>query len=127
MKVNENYLDAARSVLGQDAGGLLENGKIPTVYTGYVAAFGGSMVQPGLYATVVSYYADVKKTKIANLIFDIFKKRNPVIVGQSQFSDFIEANRRNSNYRQIRNNIAQSVIALKLVLRTFNINNENEE
>jgi hypothetical protein len=127
MKVNDNYLDAARNVLGTDAGGLLENGKVPSVYNGYVSAFGGSMVQPGLYATVVSYYADTKKTKIADLIFAIFKIENSAIVGQTQFPDFIETNRRSSNYRQIRNNIAQSVIALKLVLRTFNIDNENEE
>ncbi len=124
MKVNDNYLEAAQSVLGSDAGGLMENGKVSSTYNGYIAAFGGSMVQPGLYATVVSYYADTKKSKIADLIFEIFKIENSTFVGQTQFLEFIEANRHN---RQVRNNIAQSVIALKLVLRTFGFDNENKE
>jgi len=125
MKVNDNYLQAAQDVLGANAGELLENGKVSSTYNGYVSAFGGSMVQPGLYATVLSYYADAKKTKIANLIFNIYKNQNPLNQGQADnFINYIEANRNN---RQVRNNIAQAVIALKLVLRTFSFDNENEE
>ncbi|MCL6102241.1 MAG: hypothetical protein M1292_07075 [Bacteroidetes bacterium] len=125
MKINDKYLEAAQVVLATNAGGLIENGKVPSVYNGYVSAFGGSMVQPGLYATVISYYTDAKKAKIADLIFEIYKIENSTTAGQiSQFLEFIEPNRRN---RQVRNNIAQSVIALKLVLRTFNFDNENEE
>lgn len=124
MKINDDYLKAARIILGENAGGLLENGKVPSVYNGYISAFGGSMVQPGLYATVLSYYADAKKSKIADLIFNIYKNENPLNIAQpSHFLEFTEANRSD---RQFRNKIAQAVIALKLVLRTFKIDNEIE-
>ena len=59
------------------------------------------------------------------MIFDIYKIQNPLSPGQKDdFVTFIETYRRN---KQVRNNIAQSVIALKLVLRTFGFDNENEE
>lgn len=123
MKINDNYLLAAQIVLGADAGGLIENGNVPSAYKGYVSAFGGSMVQLGLYATVISYYAEPKKTKIANLIFEIYKNQNQLPQNQQDsFDVFIKENR---NKRQVRNNIAQAVIALKLVLRTFSFDNEN--
>lgn len=127
MKINDNYLQAAHEVLGDDAGRLLVNGKVPSSFNGYVSAFGGSMVQPGLFATVLSYYADKKKKRIAELIFEIYKKENTGISPDlSDFQLFMELGTNRTN-RQIRNNIAQSVIALKLVLRTFGFDNENEE
>ena len=64
MRVNDNYLEAAQNVLGSNAGGLMKEGKVPSVYNGYVAAFGGSMVQPGLYATVLSYEADERRKRL---------------------------------------------------------------
>lgn len=139
MRVNDNYLDAAQSVLGSNAGGLMNDGKVPSVYNGYVAAFGGSMVQPGLYATVISYYADDKKSKVANLIFDIYRKVNdPDFENWKSAFEIQKLEKAKTEYntnlakinrtqRPFRNNIAQSVIALKLVLRTFGLENENEE
>ncbi len=125
MKVNDKYLTAAYKVLGANAGGLLAGGRIPSVYNGYVSAFGGSMVQPGFYPAVLSYYSDEKKGKIAELIYKIYQEAEfPATRVFPSFLDFAEAN---SNSRQVRNNIAQSVIALKLVLRTFSFENENEQ
>ena len=76
MKVNDKYLTAAYKVLGANAGGLLAGGRIPSVYNGYVSAFGGSMVQPGFYPAVLSYYSDEKKGKIAELIYKIIRRQN---------------------------------------------------
>ncbi len=147
MKVNDKYLNAAHTILNENVAELMvgakipeanndnildENAtnqlvgvKIPSVYNGYVSAFGGSMVQPGLFATVLSYYSDEKKVRIAELIYKIYLKVNPPALDQTQsFLEFTEANRDN---RQIRNKIAQSVIALKLVLRTYAFDTENEQ
>lgn len=124
MKINNKYILSAQDVLGANAGGLLENDKVPSIYNGYISSFGGSMVQIGLYATVLTYSEDVKKKIIAELVFNIYKEQNLLNPGDED--DFLHFVRNNQGNRQVRNNIAQAVIALKLVLRTFRFSNEKE-
>lgn len=123
MKINNKYLLAANNILGNDAGGLMINGVVPSEYNGYISSFGAVMVQSGLYPTILAYYVDTKKKKVAELIFEIYLHANKLTIS----SKFDEYSKQKINDKQFRNEIVQSLIALKLVIRTFKIDKNEDE
>jgi len=121
MKVNDKYLIAAHEVLCNNVDGLKDKDKIPSIYNGYVSSFGASMVQSGLLAAIISYNVDPKKKKISDLIFLIYKKVYDIL----DDSDFENYTITQTGNKQFRENIVQSLISLKLVLRTYEFDKDS--
>ncbi len=135
MKVNNKYIDSALKQLDalkqlealkplkeRGKGIFLENGNISSKYKGYVASFGGSIVQIGVYATFLSFCADEDKKKIADLICNIYVDVNVNKKNEIKIPDIIKEKRNDHLFQK---QIAYAVVALKLVIRIYQFDDTN--
>ncbi len=95
------------------------------VYDGYLAAFGPAVITSGLLPTLSVYIADDKRKKILNLIAEVAAINNTatgLALYQACLNEY-------SNLQQLniwREKIINASVALKITIRTFNHNIENE-
>lgn len=136
MKRINDLLEPAMNALKNS--GLLFNEKksILKEYDGYVASFAPSVITAGLKATL-SFYTDRHKIKddkehkpdfaikavdprrvhILNVLLEIYKKNPGALAGDDLLAIALQANA--NDERQLRNDLIDCAIALKLVMRNF--------
>jgi len=119
-RINELLPKAMKSLKGS---GLLEkeDTAIPKEYDGYVASFAPSVITAGLKATL-SFYTDnhkssPKRVKILNLLYAIYKQQYNRLQGNDLLSIALDTNA--ADERQLRKDLIDCAIALKLVMRNF--------
>jgi hypothetical protein len=93
---------------------------IKNPYKGYVASFGGSIVQIGLLGTILTYETDKDrdpcKANVINCLFAIYNMVFPDSpVHLNRFKDDYER----LDKRKFRNRICKVAVALKLAMRTY--------
>lgn len=108
-----------------DKSSIFENDSkvIPGEYKSYISSFGSSVIQSGLLPALAFNYAQSdtgkKRAKVMNIIFSVLKTDN------KSYKDAVEENMLNytlnnlSKERQIRKDIMNTAVAVKLAMRTF--------
>ncbi|EKN42335.1 hypothetical protein CFSAN001627_07407 [Clostridium botulinum CFSAN001627] len=101
--------------------------KLPKEFKGYISSFGASLIQSGLLPTV-AFFEDENansqsdRSKIAEIIFDILN------IGDSyeknKLLDYLIKNKENE--KEIKEDIKNIAIALKLAMRTFKFDDKEK-
>ena len=115
----EKYIPEALNVLQQT----FKNGKIPKEYNGYMSAFGAGLIQSGLKATVAIYEnknSETKedKDKLTKILLQII---DPNSKEDSLLRYIIQQNKQNKNEKLLKDKIKDAAIAVKLAIRTFEL------
>ena len=105
-----------RSLKGQD-------GRVPKVYDGYIAAFGPSVITAGLLQTAAFYDGDKKKKKITDLFMQLLRETEEIQANEA-LSKFLKR-KSHSDMKRLRKKILDIAVACKLAVRTFEFD-ENE-
>ncbi len=96
---------------------------IPREYKSYVSSFGSSVMQSGLLPALAFYHANSevgkKRVKIMTIIFNILKNNNKNYYNTEQENLFEFTQKRIDNERQIKKDIMNAAIAVKLAIRTY--------
>jgi len=98
-------------------------GKIPNKLKGYIASFGGSIVQLGIMPTCMAYIANTDKEKLVNALFTLYKN-NYDRTNTTDLKKFLIENWQtwsDLQKKQFRNRMAAIAVSFKLALRTFEI------
>ena len=119
MKIKTKTLQDAIELLKTTGNGIVHGGKIKNTYKGYVSAFGGSIVQSGIAPACVAFLGDENKMHVVEAIYVICRKS----FGSTLYSHNSLSIRKDSNgdisSKQFRNHMAESAVALKLAMRTY--------
>jgi len=114
----EQYIPTTVNILKEE----FSNGKIPSVYNGYISAFGASILQSGLKATLALYEnqnnrenTQADKSVVTKLIL---KALDSNANGNSLLQYVLNSNQ---NETLLKEKIIDIAVALKLSLRTFNL------
>lgn len=126
MRSIDKYLAKAIEVIEAKKSGFWSKSKteIPKVYKGYIASFGTIIKQSGLLPAVVLFSVkaesgDASKKPIAEAIFALLKEKTNLV--DSRHKTLLDFARDNQHSAQARKETIYAAIALKLALRTFNI------
>ncbi len=109
----EKYIPKAMEVLKEN----LEGGIFPKEYNGYISSFGASVIQSGLKPTLALFENknNTDRYKIVEFIFEIFKRYNNINTEEILLINYVI----NNNKDNLKKEILDISIALKLTLRTF--------
>ena len=104
----------------KSAKSLVENGRIPREYNGYIASFGASIILSGLLPAVAFYEninaeANQDKTKMTKAILSIIKEDKRISEEYGTLMNFVLS----SGVANIKQEILDAATALKLAIRTF--------
>lgn len=115
----ENYIPKALEVVEK----FFPNGKIPKEYNGYIASFGAGLIQSGLKPTVAIYeneqsQSQQDRAKLPKIILKIIA---PDSNENSLLRYIINSN---ENEQLLKEKIKDASIAIKLVIRTFELTKE---
>jgi len=110
----EKYIPKAIEVLNEKS----KNGKIPSAYNGYISSFGASIIQSGLKPTLALFenrQANTKedKTILPKLILKILDENTT----ETSLLRYVI----NNNEELLKPKIIDIAIALKLSIRTFEL------
>lgn len=128
-KINvERLLPHADKALN-DAG-ILVQGKVPKEYLGYVAAFGATVINMGIKAALLYYMKD-KRVKVVDALTCILKESRKSRNGSEQETiDLKEWVKDEINILELYHKtpkIVDASVALKLMIRTYPIQKNNDE
>lgn len=104
-------------------------GKIPNEYKGYISNFGASINQSGLIATVAFFESDDSQAKedrkiLTKLILKVMcKYKNLELEDSSTLLKYVIENRDNINVKE---DIVNTAIAVKLAMKVFTFSENNE-
>lgn len=124
MQSIDKYLASALEIIEKDGDFLDKKTKtIPKVYKGYIASFGTIIKQSGLLPAAVLFSKESdkgaeSKKPITRAIFNLLKEHTDMVKNQKDLVSFAKDNQKSPKARKEAINAA---IALKLALRTFNI------
>ena len=133
----ENMLPVAMDVIGQNL--VNKKNKVPAVYNGYISSMGASIIQMGLVPTLVVYANEGKeRKKLLNAIFLLLKEQDASLkkstandlLGHAMkiMRDNVSDNRnKRLEIRQLKKQIETAAVALKLAIRTFEKDEQNQE
>ena len=127
MKIIDNFIKKANDLLTvkNDIVNHASKKIIDGVFDGYVNGFGPTVISSGLLPTIATYAADPKRAKVLNIICKIAN-----IEGNQDGSAMLQyclANFNNQDQQWlIKEKLITASIALKLVLRTFDITDQNK-
>jgi|JI6StandDraft_1071083.scaffolds.fasta_scaffold141466_2 CRISPR/Cas system CMR-associated protein Cmr5 small subunit len=98
-----------------------DNGRVDSVFKGYIASFGPSLVANGLLPAVLIYEKEEKeKGKVTQAIRYLLDSKET-----GKLSEYLQKENRYKNY-QILREVADYVIALKLALSMFTLEENGE-
>lgn len=102
--------------------GIVKQNKIPTKYKGYVASFGGTVVQIGIMPACMAFCVDDNKKKVAALMFAIYCDRYNI--DDNEGLDVYLKGNWNSGWNKafqktFRDRMTRVAVSLKLALRTY--------
>jgi len=121
-KINALLPAAMAALKDTESGLLLPDGKsILKEYDGYVASFAPSIITAGLKATL-SFYTDKHKSQpkrvlVLNVLHKIYKGKYARLTGNDLLEMALDTNE--SDERQLKNDLINCAVALKLVMRNF--------
>lgn len=101
---------------------LVEDGVVPREYNGYISSFGASIIQSGLLPTVAFYESSTSsseedKRKLTEAILCLINKSQQE--ENKKLLDYVLKNR--ESQENIKEDIINAAIAIKLSLRTFKL------
>jgi hypothetical protein len=93
---------------------------IDKVYSGYLNAFGPTVITSGLLRSVSFYDNDTKKQKVTNMLFSLLKSEKLIKTQKDNLADFLSAE---CNFKDIalKDKIFDVTIACKLAIKTFDL------
>jgi len=114
------------------------NDQIPNKYKGYISSFGGSIVQMGVMPACMAFIANDDKKKIVDALFSIYCHKHAIPnegLKNQLTSIFRNTNDMPENERtallahkkQFRNRISAIAVSFKLALRTFEIDESDND
>ncbi|MEL6866209.1 MAG: hypothetical protein AAFP19_17400 [Bacteroidota bacterium] len=97
---------------------------IDKTYNGYIAAFGGTVVQMGLFPAVMLYHNDKRegtcRRHITTAIFELYKKNHQDITANNLF-EFLRPIAEPEQVYKVRSEIMQIALALKMAIRSYEL------
>ncbi|KPA17968.1 CRISPR-associated Cmr5 family protein [Candidatus Magnetomorum sp. HK-1] len=128
LKIDEMVI-AAVDILEKNSLSILEQGKVPSQYNSYLAAFGPSLVQTGLLQTVDFYskkksQEEKERVKIIQLMEKTLEKTGRIQdkPPETSLSKYLKDSLGGGNFQRhitLKNYLMESCVACKLALRTF--------
>ncbi len=123
MKPEPKLIEIALNRLADSATnqGIVKDRKIPNKYKGYVASFGGTIVQLGIMPACMAFCVDDNKKKVAALMFAIYRERHQ-IQGPDSLENYLKENWMAwplPEQRVFRSRMTRVAVSLKLALRTY--------
>ena len=129
MKRINDLLPHAMKAL-KDSGLVLQGNRILEEYDGYVASFPPSVITAGLRATL-SFYSDKHKESndpgaqprrnhILKILHQIYRSGSGALQGEDLLTIALSENRTGTELGQLKKDLTDAAIALKLVMRNFN-------
>lgn len=97
---------------------LLQDFPKEKVYSGYLAAFGPTVITSGLLQAVAFYSADTNKNRVIELMFTLLKEE--LQTDKTKLLDLLQESQNKSSY-SLKNKILDASIACKLAIRTFEL------
>ncbi|MCB0385065.1 MAG: hypothetical protein KDD43_06710 [Bdellovibrionales bacterium] len=125
MRSIDKYLRTAiEHIENKGDSGFWKGDKIPKVYKGYIASFGTIIKQSGAFPAVVLFSqdsdrAEASKKPITKAIFKLLKENSDI--DTTGFEELLRLARENQSSAIFRKELLNAAVALKLALRTFNI------
>jgi CRISPR type III-B/RAMP module-associated protein Cmr5 len=125
--INEKLIKYADEALRESSDEILKDGKINEAYKGYTAALGVSIVMIGLRPTLAIYYQDKTKTKanrkeVIEIIAKMLTKQysdKPIHDAKDLLNKVFAKS--NEELKQLQKDIIDCSIALKYVVRTYEL------
>jgi CRISPR-associated protein Cmr5 len=111
--------------MGQIKTKLLDKGKVPKIYDGYIAAFGPSVISSGLLQCVKFYEGDAKRKKVTQIFYNLLKTERQDC-DENSLDAFLEKNKHYADFG-IRREILDIAVACKLAVRTFELTNDSDD
>lgn len=99
-----------------------KSGSVAKVYSGYLAAFGPTVISSGLMQAVAFYTGDSNKKKVIEMMFALLKKEKNGCQ-ENNLNDYLTTNNRYKDYA-VKNLILDINIACKLAIRTFELKDQ---
>ncbi len=103
---------------------------IPNTFNGYIASFGGSIVQAGLLPTALIYCNDSERKKLAEALFHLYEQeeeyKKDVKQEDNNLMDYLQRKWKQEGIttrdkQRIRNKLVQIATALKLAIRSYEL------
>lgn len=110
--------------------GLFVDGKIPGEYKGYIANFGASIIQSGLFATLAFYAkTDAKsksdRCKLLEVIANVIYTSNKINDSKKSLMEYVKDTKDNKSI--IKEEVINAAIAVKLAMGVFEFVDKSEE
>ncbi len=126
----EKHIPAAMELIGKKLSQGIGNRNVPAVYKGYISSLGASIILSGLVPTLAFYNADTKdsdseqaRKPLLDILHELLKNRY-VLQNQNTLLDYaisLQEQKKNAELRQLRHEVVNASIAVKLALRTFHL------
>lgn len=126
-KPNNDYINKAIDLL-DGSKSIVKNNAIESKYNTYIASFGGSIIQSGLVATLMIFEANKEKKRIINYLFELLNKLKSEKINETNNFYYRTVKSYDANQQiQLRNDLVEMAVALKLAMRCYKqIDNKNE-
>lgn len=116
----ESYIPEAINVLSEE----FKEGEIPSEYSGYISAFGVSIIQSGLKPTLALYENESAQTKsdkavLTNLILNVLDANTK----DKSLLKYVLSHKK----PELKSQIIDIAVALKLAIRTFALKKEGSD
>ena len=123
MKPEPKLIESALVLLQnpQTNQGLVKANKILNKYKGYVASFGGTVVQMGIMPACMAFCVDDNKKKVAALMFGIYQHRYTTNYekGLDSYLSDHWTNWPEGEKKTFRSRMTRVAVSLKLAMRTY--------
>lgn len=128
----DQILDLVFSNIENSEINMVKDGSVKSQYNGYIASFGANIIRIGLQAAVVlfeneSAETEADRTALTKLIrivlIELYKKEKIDLVSEDSLIAFIRTNTKilSDSGIDIRKDIEQVATAIKLVIRTYRL------
>lgn len=108
---------------------LIKNGKIPSEFKSYISSFGAASMQSGLLAALAFYHSETeagkKRKKVMNVIYKVLEKSNDDYKDTAYDNLFLYAKHNKEKLAEIKADIMNAAVAVKLAMRTFEFDKNN--
>lgn len=132
MKITANDISLARNAMEDNDIRIIREGKYESVFNGYIASFGASLVQAGLLPTIIFFAKEDSEAKERPLVIKALKKMMGIDKNTSMAMYVLNKDEGSSLRRCDDKAFVQKVVrcmtAMKLALRMYEkIKNDDNE
>ena len=126
----EKYLPSAIKAVENN---ILEKDKVKSQFKGYISSFGAAIIQTGLIPAVAFYSvkagAEEDRNKVIDAIWEILQQNEQASIdpnARNLLHFLVEQYREGKDLSAIKSKIMDATTALKLAVRTFQIEKEEK-